>query len=72
MISENISQESDLLLFNRSALQRTLFPKTSYLVIYHGGISEAEFPVSCKSSLKTTRTVKLSENPRHPPFSSSQ
>lgn len=71
MISENISQESDLLLFNGSALQRTLFPKTSYLVIYHGGISEAELPVSCKSSLNTIRTLKLSKKPRHP-FSSSQ
>lgn len=45
MILENISQESDIWLSKGSPLQRTLLPKTSYLVIYHEGVSETELSV---------------------------
>lgn len=64
---ENISQESDIWLSKGSPLQRTLLPKTSYLVIYHGGVSETELPVSCKSSLNTIRTIEL-KNPQTSSF----
>lgn len=52
-------EESDILLSKGSSLQRTLLPKTSYLVIYRDGVSETELPVSCKSSLNTIRTIEL-------------